>query len=84
MFSMFDRNHLSFLQISSSFVGQLKSIRQLCLARIVDFFEILQDFDYSPYIEKIFKCAVIPQVFFHTNLISFVVIITVSSERLLK
>ncbi|XP_065052935.1 small subunit processome component 20 homolog isoform X2 [Rhopilema esculentum] len=49
-------------QINSTFIGQLKSIRQLSISRITEFFEILPDFDFLPYVDMIFINAVMPQI----------------------
>eukprot|EP00794_Sanderia_malayensis_P003704 gene3704-4224_t len=47
--------------INSFSVGQLKSIRQTGLARLVDFLEAYTDMDFTCFSEQIFKYSVLPQ-----------------------
>ena len=50
------------LQISSFFVVQLKAIRQLGFSRVIEFFELFKELDYSAYTNELFHAAVWPQV----------------------
>ncbi|EDO33281.1 predicted protein, partial [Nematostella vectensis] len=49
-------------QVNPCYISLLKSIRQLAITRIVDFFEMLPAFDFSTVCEDVLKAAVWPQV----------------------
>ncbi|XP_048578586.1 small subunit processome component 20 homolog isoform X2 [Nematostella vectensis] len=49
-------------QVNPCYISLLKSIRQLAIIRIVDFFEMLPAFDFSTVCEDVLKAAVWPQV----------------------
>ena len=53
---------LLLFQIQPSLISQLKTVRQLAMSRLMEFFEQMTDYDFKPICEAIFSSAVWPQV----------------------
>ena len=53
---------LLLFQIQPSLISQLKTVRQLAMSRLIEFFEQMTDYDFKPICEAIFSSAVWPQV----------------------
>ena len=53
---------LLLFQIQPSLISQLKTIRQLAISRLMEFFEQMTDYDFKPICEAVFTSAVWPQV----------------------
>ena len=53
---------LLLLQIQPSLISQLKTVRQLAISRLMEFFEQMTDYDFKPICEAVFTSAVWPQV----------------------
>ena len=53
---------LLLFQIQPSLISQLKTVRQLAMSRLIEFFEQMTDYDFKPISEAIFSSAVWPQV----------------------
>ena len=53
---------LLLFQIQPSLISQLKTVRQLAISRLMEFFEKMTDYDFKPICEGIFSSAVWPQV----------------------
>lgn len=53
---------LLLFQIQPSLISQLKTVRQLAMSRLMEFFEQMTDYDFKPICEVIFSSAVWPQV----------------------
>ena len=51
-----------YFQVRPPFISQLKTIRQLAVTRLTEFFENLNDFDVKPICDGVFSYAVWPQV----------------------
>lgn len=51
-----------YFQVRPPFISQLKTIRQLAVTRLTEFFENLIDFDVKPICDGVFSYAVWPQV----------------------
>lgn len=51
-----------YFQVLPPFISQLKTIRQLAVNRLTEFFENLIDFDVKPICDAVFSYAVWPQV----------------------
>ena len=53
---------LLLFQIQPSLISQLKTVRQLAISRLIEFFEQMTDYDFKPICEAVFSSAVWPQV----------------------
>ena len=53
---------LLLFQIQPSLITQLKTVRQLAISRLMEFFEQMTDYDFKPICEALFSSAVWPQV----------------------
>ena len=53
---------LLLFQIQPSLISQLKTVRQLAISRLMEFFEQMTDYDFKPICEAVFSSAVWPQV----------------------
>ena len=53
---------LLLFQIQPSLISQLKTVRQLAISRLMEFFEQMTDYDFKPICEAVFTSAVWPQV----------------------
>ena len=53
---------LLLFQIQPSLISQLKTVRQLAISRLMEFFEQMTDYDFKPICEAVFSPAVWPQV----------------------
>ena len=51
-----------FFQVHPSFVSQMKTVRQLAVTRLTEFFEFMTDYDFKPICDSVFSTAVWPQV----------------------
>ena len=53
---------LLLFQIQPFLISQLKTVRQLAISRLMEFFEQMTDYDFKPICEAVFSSAVWPQV----------------------
>lgn len=60
--SLFIAFECDYFQVRPPFISQLKTIRQLAVTRLKEFFENLIDFDVKPICDAVFSYAVWPQV----------------------
>ena len=51
-----------FFQVQPSLISQLKTVRQMAISRLTEFFESMTDYDFRPIFDAIFSSAVWPQV----------------------